>query len=180
MNARGELRVERLGPQHRSLRRAFSCGVQPLDDYLKAGAGQDQRRGVSVAYVLMDEAHARIAGYYTLSAAAVGMEELPPEVVAGLPRYPAIPAFLIGRLAVDSGYRGQGIGGLLLVDALRRAIELSEAVAAQSVVVDAKDDGARRFYEKYGFQRLRDDPRRLYLPMESVRTVVRAAVDREG
>jgi GNAT superfamily N-acetyltransferase len=105
-----------------------------------------------------------IAGYYTLSAFQVDPRSLPPEWARRLPRRPA-PETLIGRLAIDLRYRGQGLGKGLLADALIRAAKASQEIGAMAVVVDAKDDPARTFYERYGFLQFDDNPFRLFLPM---------------
>jgi predicted GNAT family N-acyltransferase len=149
-------------------RAAFSCGVEALDRYLKHQAGQDARNRVAAPFVLTDGQSDQIIGYYTLSAFAVYLTELPAEVRKRLPRYPQVPTVLLGRLAVDGRYRGQGWGKALLVDALRRSLEHSRQIAAMAVVVDAKDDQSRSFYGQYGFRRLGDRESRLFLPMATI------------
>jgi GNAT superfamily N-acetyltransferase len=85
-----------------------------------------------------------------------------------LPRYPQLPATLLGRLAVDQGMKGRGLGEFLLMDALRRSLEASARIAAMAVLVDAKDDAAHAFYRHFGFLPLHEQPRRLFLPMKNV------------
>lgn len=119
--------------------------------------------------MLFDPRANRIAGYYTLSASALQLDNLPPAMRRGLPRYPLVPVVLLGRLAVDLGYRGQGLGEALLFNALRRAFEVGTLeIAATAVVVDALHDRARAFYERYGFQRLLDNSYQLFLPMPTI------------
>jgi GNAT superfamily N-acetyltransferase len=155
--------VEPLGPQHE--RTAFSCGVPVLDRYLQEQASQDVRRRIAATFVLvMPGGH--IGGYYTLSATAVQLTDLPPEVTKRLPRYPLVPAFLLGRLAVDTRYRGQGLGRFLLADALYRC--LTSEIAGFAVIVDAKDDDARRFYEREGFLGLPDRTNRLFRRLSDI------------
>ena len=154
---------EPLGPHHD--RAAFSCGDDALDRYLRQQAGQDARRRLAAPFVLIERATGRIAGYYTLSAANIQSVERPDDMVRRLPRYRTYPAVLIGRLAVDAHFQGQRIGELLLLDTLRRSLAASQQIAAMAVIVDAKNDAARAFYERYGFRRLADQPYRLYLPM---------------
>lgn len=161
MTAR-RLRIELLSQSHDRI--AFSSGNADLDRYFREQAGQDQRRRLSAVFVLYDVAHDIVAGYYTLSACEIEPRTLPTEMAKRLPRRP-VPATLIGRLATDLRYRGQGLGGMLLVNALTRAANASRSIGSMAVIVDAKDDGARGFCERYGFQRFADDPYRLFLPM---------------
>jgi len=146
-------------------RQDFCSGVAALDRYLREQASQDVKRRVSNCFVARDGA-GRIAGYYTLAASSVPLVDLAPEVVKKLPRYGVVPAALIGRLAVDLGFRGRGLGGALLVDAARKAAGASPAVFA--VLVDAKDEAARAFYERLGFLRLVSREMSLFLPVATV------------
>lgn len=166
-------RFEPLGPTHD--RAAFSCGVEALDGYLHRQAGQEMRRNVVAVWVLADLIEDRIAGFYTLSAASIEPAQLPADVARRLPRYPTLPAILIGRLAIDRRYQGQGLGGLLLFDALQRILGLTRQTGITAVIVDAKDDAARRFYERYDFRALSDQARRLFLPTA---TIARLTSDR--
>ena len=159
-------RFEPLGAHHD--RADFSCGVETLDRYFRQQAGQDQRRGLAVPYVLVDPATGVVAGYYTLSTLSILAESLPADLTRKLPRYPALPTILIGRLAVDQRHRGQGLGELLLIDALHRSLDISRQIGAMAVVVDAKDDAARAFYERYGFMRFTDHEHRLFLTITTV------------
>lgn len=146
-------------------RAAFSCGVGPLDTYLKNQATQDAKRKIAVTYVLCGRDSGTIMGYYTISTASIETTQLPENITKRLPRYGALPAMLIGRLAVDQQYRGRRLGESLLVDALKRCLFLSQEIGAMAVLVDAKDEGAARFYERYGFRRFDDRPHSLYMPM---------------
>ena len=159
-------RVEPLGAHDRA---AFSCGVEPLDRYLREQAGQDARKHAAAPFVLLTREN-RIAGYYTLSSTVILADDLPEEHIKKLkwPRYPQLPATLIGRLARDLAFRGQRIGDLLLLDALKRAFENVGTVASLAVIVDAKDENARRFYSPYGFLSFPDTRNRMYLPMKTV------------
>jgi GNAT superfamily N-acetyltransferase len=143
-------------------RAAFSCGNEALDRYLREQAGQDTRRHLSTVFVLFDTENNLVAGYYTLSACQLDPKSLPVQLARRLPRRP-IPATLIGRFAVDLQHRGLGLGRSLLADALLRAAKVSQEVASMAVIVDAKDEAARAFYEHHGFRRFADDPYRLYL-----------------
>lgn len=162
-----QLRFEPLAPRHD--RAAFSCGNDSLDRYLKEQAGQDARRRVAAPFVLVSPGDLKtILGYYTLSAFGIEPGELPPAVARKLPAHSLLPATLIGRLAVDGRHRGQGLGELLLVDALKRALTQSEQIGATSVVVDAIDDRAARFYEHFGFMAFPSRRHRLFLPMKTI------------
>lgn len=158
--------TEPLEPRHD--RGAFSCGVESLDRYLHQQARQDERRNVARVFVMADPDTDVVAGYYTLSMTSLELSGLPGEVARRLPRYPVVPAALIGRLAVDRRFHGRGLGSLLLLDACRRALDASAEVAAVAVVVDAIDDGAQRFYEHHDFRPLTGDGRRLFLPMATI------------
>jgi ribosomal protein S18 acetylase RimI-like enzyme len=160
-----KIRFDLLGPAHD--RAHFSCGVPALDTYLQKQARQDVRRRVAVAFVATPDGKT-IAGYYTLSQYSVELGVLPEEIAGKLPRYPLVPATLIGRLAVSAAFRGQGIGELLLMDALSRCLHGSREVASAAVMVDAKDDRAAAFYRKYGFLELPKIAMRLFLPMATV------------
>ena len=108
-----------------------------------------------------------IAGFYTLSAISIEAQSLPPALAKKLPKYP-IPAALIGRLAIDSRHQGTGLGGFLLADALNRVIRASDAIAIYAVIVDAKNETAKKFYEKYGFQPFPQSPQRLFIPLATI------------
>lgn len=158
--ARPHFRIEPLGKGHD--RSAFRCGIEALDRYLIHHAGQEARRKIAVTFLLIEEAGERIAGYYTLSATSIRLGALPSDIARRLPKYPDVPATLLGRLAIDQAFRGQGLGGILLVDALKRT--LRSEIATFAIVVDAKDEHAVTFYKRYGFTPLLDTERRLFLP----------------
>lgn len=113
-----------------------------------------------------------IVGYFSLSQFSVKLSELPSAMTAKLPRYPVVPATLIGRLAVDRRFRGKGIGELLLMDALARCLTVSKQVACAAVIVDAKDETAKRFYLKYGFMELPGAEKRLFIPIATVHAML--------
>ena len=161
--AGASLRVEALGPHHN--RSSFASGVEPLDRYLRSQAGQDARKNVAAPFVLVLPDGA-IGGYYTLSATGVKLTEFPVGIAHKLPRYPLIPATLLGRLAVDQAHQGRGYGRFLLADALFRAVR--SEIASFAVIVDAKDDAARRFYERESFLPFPDQPQRLFRPMADI------------
>jgi len=165
-------RFEPLGPQHD--RAAFSCGVPELDGYLRTLASQHSRKKISTTTVLLVDDATRIAGYHTLSSARLSLGELPPALMKRYPRYAeGIPATLLGRLAVDSGYRGKGWGEALLLNALERSYLATSVVSSAFVIVRAIDAEASRFYERYGFKDLPASPGRLFLTMKTVEPLVR-------
>ncbi len=153
------------GHHHRA---AFSSAVAALDRYFREQAGQDMRRRAAVAYVLVERDTGTTAGYYTLSATGIDVAAFPADIARRLPRYPRLPATFIGRLAVDSRYHGRRLGKGLLLDALARNYHLSRHIGALAVVVEAKDEAARRFCEHFGFRRLADEANRLFLEMATV------------
>jgi len=155
------LRVEPLGRHHD--RAGFSCGQPDLDDWFRLRASQDEKRNVARVFVAVDD-ELGLAGSYSLSSLSLSLDTLPENVAQKLPRYDAIPAVLIGRLARDERARGKGIGELLLADAVRRVLDASRSVAVFAIVVDAKDDRAVKFYETFGFRPFPLRPRRLFLP----------------
>ncbi len=157
-------RFEPLGNQ--AGRAEFACGVEPLDRYLRTQAGEDVRRRVAACFLMMEGD--AVAGYCTLSATSVLLADLPEALTRRAPRYPSLPATLLGRLALDQRYRGHGRGRLLLANALKRSLRQSAQIASYAVVVDAKDEAARRFYERYGFVGLASAGNRLLLPMATI------------
>lgn len=164
-------RIEALVKQHD--RSHFSCGAEPLDRYIRDQAGQDARKRVAAPFVLCQGRDNTVLGYYTLSALSVDVGAWPEDVARKLPRYPFVPATLLGRLAVDSSLRGKGLGDYLLIDALHRALQVSRDVGSVAVIVDAKDDSAVGFYRRYGFVSFPDQPNRLFLPMVVIEKLFR-------
>jgi ribosomal protein S18 acetylase RimI-like enzyme len=153
-----------LGAEHDRTR--FASGVTALDRYFREQVTQDIRRRATACYVAIETATGVIAGYYTLSAASVPLTEVPEQLARRLPRYPAVPAARLGRLAVDQAYQGRGLGGALLWDAIERAARSELAVFA--LVVDAKDDQAEAFYRHHGFIGFGSQPRQLMLPLTNL------------
>ncbi|WP_213780619.1 GNAT family N-acetyltransferase [Caballeronia sp. dw_276] len=147
-------------------RTTFVSDSEALNRYFQLQVSQDVRRRVAACFVAMD-GEQRVAGYYTLAAASVLLAELPGATAKKLPRYPTVPAIRMGRLAVDQAFKGQGLGGALLADALERAAR--SEIAAFAFVVDAKDKTAAAFYAHHGFIALPDTPLTLFLPLATVR-----------
>lgn len=152
-------------------RSAFKSSSAPLDTYFRQQVSQDIRRRITTCFVALDVAQSqRIAGFYTLASTSVLLADLPPETGKKLPRYPSVPAVRMGRLAVDEHFKGQGLGGALLADALARAAWAE--IAAFALLVDAKDDTAAKFYRHHGFIVLPDSPLTLFLPLETIKSTV--------
>lgn len=157
--------IERLDPTHE--RADFACGNSALDTFLHSLVSQYEKRRLGRTYVAVRPGERRVLGYYTLASGAVSFVNLPPKAARKLPRHP-IPVVLLARLAVDGTVRGQGLGGLLLADALRRCLALAEQLGIHAVAVDAIDEPARAFCIKYGFLPLEDNPLHLYLPISTI------------
>lgn len=148
----------------------FSCGIASLDHYITKQAGQDTRRDVASVYVATADTHSTaIQGYYTLCAYGVRSDYFPPALQAKLPRYDTLPAYLIGRLAVDARYKGTGLGGRLLMDALSRCVRQHEHMAAMAVIVDAINEEAANFYRHFDFQPFPNTPQKLFVSMKVVK-----------
>jgi hypothetical protein len=148
-------------------RGGFSCGIEALDRYLKTQAGQDSRRRVAACFVLTPfHEPDRIVGYYTLSATSIALADLPGSVSKRLPRYPVIPATLMGRLAIDSRFQGARLGEFLLFDAMART--LRSEIASFAFIVDPKDVTAARFYGRYRFLPLASGSQRMFLPIAEI------------
>ncbi len=153
--------IEPLASHHDRI--AFSCGINALDRYLQTQAGQDIRRRISNCFVAVAPNTSIIAGYYTLAAASIPVTDLPPEETKRLPKYPVLPAAIVGRLAVDSRYTRRSLGSALLFDAMQRAMRADPAVYA--VVVDAKDEVAADFYRHLGFRAFSSRRMSFFLPL---------------
>jgi len=155
-----EISIEPLGKHHD--RTTFHCGQPALDDWFRHRASQDEKRNVARVFVAVTP-DLGVIGFYSLSSLSLSLEALPEEVAHRLPRYDAIPAALIGRLARDERVRGRGVGELLLADAIQRILGAGRSVAVFAIVVDAKDDRAAEFYQAFGFRVFPLQPSRLFL-----------------
>jgi GNAT superfamily N-acetyltransferase len=160
--------VERLAAHHD--RAGFACGKAALDDFLIRFASQYEKRDLARVYVAVEPPAVRILGHYSLSAGAVSLDALPESGRKKLPRHP-VPVAHLGRLAVDLSARGRRLGEFLLLDALRRTARSADDLGLHAVEVYAIDEDARRFYLKYGFTPLIDDPLHLYVAMKTVRAM---------
>lgn len=146
----------------------FHCNVEALDRYIDKQAGQDIKRRISRVFVAtLPDNPKKVMGYYSLSTLSIKLSQLPEKLARKLPKHP-VPAALIGRLAVSNTAQGQGIGKMLLVDAVKRTLSVSNQIAIYAMVVDAINDNAKGFYEQFGFTRLSDDSHRLFLPLKGI------------
>jgi len=146
----------------------FSCEEHELTEFLHRRALLEMEARASACFVLVPKDDpGRIAGFYTLSAATVSLARLPLELTTELPKYPNLPATLLGRLARDRNFRGAGLGDLLLVSALRRSLGSTSSVGSVAVVTDPKNAKAEDFYRKYGFRSL-GGGRRMFLTMKEI------------
>jgi GNAT superfamily N-acetyltransferase len=168
--SRDRLHIDRLTAEHDVS--TFDCGVAEVDDWI---------RRYAVAAQVMDSARTFVAvqgtviGYFSLTMGSVRKKDAPQKLVRGLPGYP-VGMVLLARLAVDKKAQGDGIGTLLLAEALRRAVAAGEAAAARLVVVDAIDDNAEAFYRHFGFLPAPEHPHRLFRRMKDIR----ASLDEAG
>lgn len=155
-------------PLHTTHKKAnFRCGNERLDTYLHKQAKQDVKRKLAACFVLVDEKQA-IKGYYTLSNAGISRDLIPEELKKRFPpSYQSLPVTLLGRLAIDEAYQGQGIGKLLLIDSLKRSFQVSRIIGSMAVIVDPIDEAAKQFYERYQFILLPSSGK-MFLPMKTI------------
>jgi predicted GNAT family N-acyltransferase len=162
-----EYLTEPLASTHK--KKDFLCGKSSLDNYLKTQANQDMKRKLCAVFVMTNKQKPQdILGYYTLSSESINSEQVPFEISKKMPpSYTRLPVILLGRLAISQGHHGQGLGKKLLVDALRRSVEITRTLGAIAVIVDPLDEEAKAFYEQYGFI-LIPDRGCMFLPMATI------------
>jgi ribosomal protein S18 acetylase RimI-like enzyme len=158
------MRIEPLATHHD--RRSFTCGDNLLDDYLQRFARQHAKTNLSRTYVAAEGSV--VVGFYTLAMAAILNDQLPAVHGARFPRFP-LPVARLARLAVDQSRQGQGLGERLLMDALQRCARLADDIGMIGVIVDAKHERARQWYERYEFERFPDAPLTLWLPIAVIK-----------
>lgn len=180
MSNSSNLVIEPLSSFHN--RTDFNCGVLSLNNYIKKQANQDVKRRISRVFVArIPELPSKLMGYYTLSSLSIELNSLPEKVAKKLPKHP-IPTALIGRLAVSQDFQNCGVGKMLLVDAIKRTLGVSDEIAIYAMVVDAIDEQAEAFYLQFGFSLLSSagessstrrisTNRRLFLPLKSKNTI---------
>lgn len=148
---------------------AFDCGKEPLNRFLQRHALVDQKAGSAQTYVVCREQ--RVAGYYSLAVGAVEHADALGRVGKGLVRHP-IPVMLLARLAIDRAEQGKGLGKALLKEALLRTAQAAEIAGIRALLVHAKDDEARAWYEQFDFEPSPTDPYHLFLLMKDLRTLL--------
>lgn len=163
------LTIEPLSRQHD--RTSFRCAATALDDYIRRQAAQDVRRRVSQVFVATRPNEIEVLGYYSLSAGSIEKDALPETVARRLPYYP-VPVAVLGRFAVAVQHQGSGLGSILFANACKRVIQASGEVAMMAIVVDAKDQAAVRFYERFGFEMLADTRRRMFLTLKTIHALL--------
>jgi len=161
------MKFELLNPQKHK-RNQFDCRVKELNSYIQRFTNQDQKKDLSRIHVLAKDTC--IIGYYSISSHAVSTLDLPDKQRST--NYPYSPFLLLGRLAVDKNFQGQGYGGALIFHAFKITYEAAEKVGISGVVVDAKDENAVIFYEKFGFKRLIATPNRLVVPLKAIEKII--------
>jgi len=164
-----KLILEILDKTHK--RSDFDCGYPSLNNYIKTQASQDVKRDLSACWVLCGETDKVVVGYYTLSSHSIPMDDLPGEIIKGLPRgYKEVPAALLGRLAISNAYKGQRLGKFLLMDALHRCADLSDSIGTMAVIVDPIDETAVNFYKVHGFISLPASAR-MFIPVKTIKNL---------
>lgn len=158
--------IELLNKSH--IRNNFDCGKEQLNNYVKFQVNQDIKRKLSACFVLSDKESNDIKGFYTLSNYSIPLDSFPDYIQNKFPKsYQAIPCTLLGRLAINLTYQGQGIGKILLIDALKRSYEVSKEIGSFAVVVDPIDDESEKFYEKYDFIKL-PDSKKMFISIKTL------------
>lgn len=149
-------------------RGGFDCGVPALNEYLQRYARQNHESGGAKTFVAVPSESSRVLlAYYTISPGAIDFAKVPHALTKKLGRY-EVPVFRLGRLAVSLPQQGRGLGGEVLLAAGARALAVADEVGGVALAIDAKDDSAARWYERFGALRLLDDPLKLILPLATI------------
>lgn len=152
-------------------RQPFVCGNEKIDDYFRRVVSQDVKRNYATCFVARELGETAVVGFYTLSSSHVPLTQVPPHLARKLPRYPTVPAVLIGWLARHQQLKGAGLGEILLLDAIKTV--QAAPIGAHAVFADAIDDPAAAFYASFGFQSLVAHPRVMYLPIATAALVTK-------
>lgn len=158
--------IEKLSKNHN--KSDFDCENELLNNYIRKQAKQDVNRDLSACYILNDRIDKRVLGYYTLSGNSIDRNEFPTELIQKMPpSYYNLPTILLGRLAIDKNEKGKGYGSILLMDALKRCVEISDSLGVLAVVVDPYDEKAISFYKKYGFILIPSN-NKMFIPIKTI------------
>ncbi len=153
-------------------RKVFNCGIDELDQYLRQFSIPNDKKNIGKTFVAVEESKPdKPIGYYTVSMAQILFTDLPDSIKKGIPKYP-VPAMRIGKLAVDSNFKGMRIGSFLLKDAFMRAVNISSEVALYCVIVDALNEAAKSFYLKYGFVAFEENPLTLVISLNTIKAAL--------
>jgi GNAT superfamily N-acetyltransferase len=157
---------EKISPEHDLSE--FNSGEPALDDWLRRRAVRNEESGASRTYIV--RAGNKVTGYYSLAAGAVAHAESPGRIRRNMPD--PIPVMILGRLAVDRGFQGQGIGAGLLKDAILRTLQAAEIGGIRAVLVHAISESAKRFYEAKGFRASPVDPMTLMITLDDAERIL--------
>ncbi|OJW52832.1 MAG: hypothetical protein BGO67_00680 [Alphaproteobacteria bacterium 41-28] len=160
------LKFEPLAENHNRVN--FDCGEEALNLYLRNFARQDMRRELARTFIIRQEEDDKVLGYYTLCSGAIDVSELPDNLLKKLPKYP-LPVARLARLAVDKKQQSKGYGELLFADALSRTSLAGESIGVYGMVIDAKHEKAKQFYQQYGFQSITTNPLLLFSSLKDLR-----------
>jgi len=151
-------------------RKEFNCGKSSLNDYIQTQVSQDVRKKLSVCFVLLNSSKTTVEGYYTLSNASIPYDDVPEKLRKTYPKsYEYITVTLLGRLALDERIKGQGFGGKILIDALKRSLKVSEEdLGSVAVIVDPLDEDAEKYYSHFGFVKLTNSGK-MFLDMNTIK-----------
>ena len=159
-------------------REKFSCGIAALDEFIRAQASQGQHKNLSSTHVLTGSAPPPqgatrpVVGYVSLVTSELPLVDCP-DKIKKLTKHPRIPVLLLARMGVDSSHQKRGLGEFLLKFSFKCAWEISQLAGCYAVIVDAKDEDIKKFYTKYGFVELLDNPLLLYLPVATIKEFFR-------
>ena len=152
-------------------RNAFGCGESKLDSFLKTTSAQHNDKSLSRTFVLTSDANPQqIKGFYSLAVCTVELEQLPENIAKKYPR--EVHCALLGRIAVSETCQGQGLGSVLLVDAVRKSVEASKHVPTPMIIVDAKNERAKEWYEGFGFKPFPVMKNRLFMTMATAKAML--------
>jgi GNAT superfamily N-acetyltransferase len=161
-----EFHIEKLARKHAV--DTLDCGEEPLNRFLKRYAFQNQQANASQTYIGLSDTD--VIGFYTLVVGEIAYSGAPEPLTKGLARHP-VPIMLLARLAVSLDWQGRGVGGGLLRDAILRSLQAADIAGIRAIIVHAKDDNARAFYEHYGFVQSTTDPLHLYILIKDLRNL---------